>query len=389
MKYNFDEIIPREETRATKSYVTHVALNHPNCVNLWVADMDFPVCREINEALVQRAKHPIYGYTEKSEDVKEAIKGWFARRHDIHFTCDEVVLNTGVVYGYSAAIRILSDVNDEILIPIPAYAPFVRKAEANRRIPVFTQLKSAEENFALDFEDMEKKVTEKTKIFVLCNPHNPSGRVYTKEELIEIAAFCEKHHLMILSDEIHCDIIYKKFTTIMDVSEYAKNNTIALRSVAKSFNLAGLKMAAAVIKNPDLRESFIKESECVGNASINCFAFEAFRAAYNHADDWMDQCLAYMRNNIEWTRKTFADKFPKLHIADPDGTYFIWIDLESFHIKTDDIQQYFLEEADVYVTQGEFFGAPYKEYIRLNMATQFQNVKKGVESICRVLQSIG
>ena len=385
MKYNFNEIIAREETMATKSYVPHVTLNHPDCINLWVADMDFPVCKEISDALIKRAEHPIYGYTEKGEDIKEAIKGWFSRRHEIYFNTDEVVLNTGVIHGYSAAIRILSDINDEILVPIPAYAPFVRKIEANHRIPVFTKLKSVEENFVLDFEDMEKKITNKTKIFVLCNPHNPTGRIYSREELIEIANFCEKHHLTIISDEIHCDLVYKKFITIMDVSEYAKNNTIILRSIGKSFNLAGLKIAAAIIKNPVLREAFIKESECVGNTSINCFAIEAFKAAYNNADDWLDQCLNYMKNNIEWTRKTFIEKFPELNIVDPEGTYFIWINLEGFHINTDDIQRYFFEKANVYITQGAFFGEPYKDYIRLNMATPFENVKKGVESICDVL----
>ena len=270
MMYNFDNSYDRNPTFATKSYVPHVLFNHPDCSTLWVADMDFEVCKEVVDALKKRVNHPIFGYTEKTVELKDAVINWYKRRHGIHYNHDDIVFNTGVVHGYSAAIRIMSDIGDEVIVPVPAYGPFVRKVIANKRKLITTPLKSYHDDYWIDFEDLEKKITNKTKIFVLCNPHNPTGRVYTKEELLEISNFCEKHNLKIISDEIHCDILFNQpFTTVLDVSEYARNNTISLCSIGKTFNLAGLKMACAIIKNDKLRKEFQEESECVGNTSIN------------------------------------------------------------------------------------------------------------------------
>ena len=270
---------------------------------------------------------------------------------------------------------------------MPAYGPFVKKVNANKRRVLTTPLKPYQDNFKIDFDDLENKITNKTKIFVLCNPHNPTGRVYTKEELIEISDFCKKHQLKIISDEIHCDILFHhKFTSIVDVSEYARNNTIALCSIGKTFNLAGLKMGCAIIKNETLRKAFIEESECVGNTSINCLAEEAYKAAYNDGDEWLDQCLDYIEKNIDWTIEQFKTNFPEVHIYKPEGIYMLWVDLSMFHIECEDTQKYFFDNADTYVTQGAFFGNEYKNYIRLNMATQFSNVKKGVERIIQVLK---
>lgn len=387
MNYNFNKTYNRESTFATKSYIPHVMLSHPDCSTLWVADMDFEVCNEVVEALKERVNHPIFGYTEKTIELKDAVIQWYKRRHNIIYNYEDIVFNTGVVHGYSAAIRIMSNIDDEVIVPIPAYGPFVKKVIANKRRLITTSLKSSDDNYEIDFNDLENKISSKTKIFVLCNPHNPTGRVYTKEELIEISNFCEKHQLKIISDEIHCDILFNhKFTSIIEVSEYAKKNTIVLCSIGKTFNLAGLKMACAIIKDESLRKEFQEESECVGNTSINCLAEEAYKAAYNHGDEWLNQCLEYIEKNIDWTINQFNIHFPELHISKPEGIYMLWIDLSSFHIETDDMQRYFFENSNTYITQGEFFGKEYKNYIRLNMATQFSNVKKGVERIIQVLK---
>lgn len=389
MKYNFDQIIDRNSTYATKSYVPHIVLNHPDCSTLWVADMDFEVCKEVVEALKQRVNHPIFGYTEKTHELKDAVINWYKRRHHIIYDYDDIVLNTGVIHGYSAAIRILSNTDDEVIVPIPAYSPFLKKVLANHRKVITTKLKSANDGFAIDFNDLESKISEKTKIFVLCNPHNPTGKVYSKQELLEISKFCEKHQLRIISDEIHCDIIFhKQFYSIIDISEYAKQNSIVLCSIGKTFNLAGLKMGCAIIKNKEINKEFLLESECVGNTSINCLAEEAYKAAYNYGDEWLDQCLDYIEKNIDWTIQQFEIHFPKLDIQKPEGTYMVWIDLSSFNIDSDDIQKYFLENSNTYVTQGEFFGEEYKDYIRLNMATPKSNVQKGVESIIQTLKQL-
>ena len=387
MKYNFDQIYDRNSTFATKNYVPHVLLNHPDCATLWVADMDFEVCNEVVDALKKRVNHPIFGYTEKTVELKDAVINWYKRRHQITYDYDDLVFNTGVVHGYSAAIRILSDIDDEVIVPVPAYGPFVKKVNANKRRVLTTPLKPYQDNFKIDFDDLENRITNKTKIFVLCNPHNPTGRVYTKEELIEISNFCEKHQLKIISDEIHCDILFHhKFTSIVDVSEYARNNTIALCSIGKTFNLAGLKMGCAIIKNETLRKAFIEESECVGNTSINCLAEEAYKAAYNDGDEWLDQCLDYIEKNIDWTIEQFKIHFPEIHIFKPEGIYMLWVDLSMFHIECEDTQKYFFDNADTYVTQGAFFGNEYKNYVRLNMATQFSNVEKGVQRIIQTLK---
>ena len=386
MTYSFDTIIERDSTFATKTYVPHVEMGHPNSSNLWVADMDFAVCPAITEALVKRAEHPIYGYTEEPESIKDAFREWFEKRHDIHFTNEEVVLNTGVLPAYSCAIRIISEKDDEFIVFAPTYKPFVSKLMGNGRKPVFAPLKGWEDHFVFDFEAMEALVNEKTKAVVLCNPHNPTGRVYTTEELRELAAFAQKHNRMILSDEIHCDLAYKPFHTIMDINDYTRNHTISLYSIGKTFNLAGMKMAACVIKNPELREKFEKEAGVVGVLSLNTMGLVAFEAAYRNGSEWLDECKAYIRHNIEWTVETFRTNFPDLHFEAGEGTYLVWIDLGAFDLQTENIQKYLLEEADVFVSAGDFFGEAYKNYIRLNMATPFANVERGVNNIIRLLK---
>ena len=382
MKYNFDQVTDRSHTDATKWFVVQETLDIPDVTPLWIADMDFAVSDPIQAALKKRMECPAYGYTERGPIYAQVMADWFNRRYQYGADPEMMMMSTGVMYSVSAAIRLFSQEGDKILIPTPAYEPFVDKTLSNRRVPTLCPMHEEDGYYTLDFEDMEKKIDEQTKIFILCNPQNPTGRVYTKRELEQIAAFCEKHQLKIIADEIHADFIFDgQFTPIININDYTRQNTIACVSCTKSFNLAGLKISGVIIKNPELFKAFKAEAVNVGIASINIFALEAMKAAYQYSEDWMDQLLEYIKANQDYADDFFRTRLPMIKTRKPEGTYFFWLDMRNCGIAWDKLNQTCIEEGHVYLSEGKFFGEDYLGFERLNLASPRAQLQTGLEKL--------
>ena len=371
MKYNFDKKVCRESTHCTKWHVLHNDLDNKHAIPMWIADMDFPIANSIQKALTDRMKCPIYGYTVENINCKINLQSWNKKRYNYEFNTDDVTLISGVLPGLSAAIRIFSNENDKVMILLPSYQPFVKKTLANNREPIFSDMKIVDGTYLIDFDDLENKVSAQCKIFILCNPHNPTGRAFTIEELTQLALFCEKHQLKIISDEIHSDFIMdnNNYNNFININEYTKNNTISLVSTSKSFNLAGLKIAAAIIKNKQIQSKFIDESDKVGSTNVNLFAQCAFESAYGDEDseDWFNQLLSYVNENQNYCYEFIKTNLPNITHHKAEATYLLWLDFEKYSDKFVDLQEFILNEANVYVTPGISFGDQYKNFIRLNL----------------------
>lgn len=386
MKYNFDQIVDRSHTDATKWYTVQETLDVEDVTPLWIADMDFAVSDPIQQALIHRLECPAYGYTERGPIYAEVMADWFNRRYQYGADPSMMMMSTGVMYSVSAAIRLLSEAGDKILIPTPAYEPFVDKTLSNRRVPVLCPMKEDHGYYTLDFDQMESVLDEHTRIFILCNPQNPTGRVYTREELEQIAAFCEKHQLKIISDEIHADFVMDgKFIPILNINDYTRQNTVACVSCTKSFNLAGLKISGVVIKNPELFKQFKAEAANVGIASINIFALEAMKAAYQKSEDWMDQLLEYIRANRDYADEFFKTRLPMIKTRKPEGTYFFWLDMRECGIPWEEVNEACIREGHVYLSEGKFFGEAYVGFERLNLASPRAQLTKGLEGLEKMI----
>lgn len=383
MKYDFDKKISRRNTDATKW--TKIESN-PNSIPMWLADMDIPTHTSITEALVKRAKHPIYGYTDRGHIYNELIAKHFNERHNYKIKQDEIFMTTGVVYSMCGAIRILTKEKDKVIVHTPVYPPFKEVIEMNNRIVVESPMKIVNGKYTFDFDNLRKLVDKRTKMFMLCNPQNPTGRVFDKDELTKLSKFCEENNLYIVSDEIHADFIFddNKMMPILNTSKYARENSITCVSCSKSFNLAGLKVSAAIIPNEKLRKKFIDYSKISGIASVNIFALEALKAAYTKAEDWQKSLVRYLNENRDYALNYFSEKLPKLKILKPEGTYFLWIDFSEYGIA--DLNDKLFNEGKVLLNDGEKFGKQYKNYQRLNFACTREQLSRALDKIWKFVE---
>lgn len=369
MKYNFDELVNRENTNCVKWNVIGKKFGDEKAP-VWVADMDFPCPENVVKALNERTEHPIFGYTIDPETTQEHITSWFARRYNYVVPVEACVLTTGVLQSLSAALRLFAKAGDEVLIPAPTYKPFRSKTELNDMVPVFTPMVWRNDRYELDFEDMEAKITDKTKVFILCNPQNPSGRMFDKQEIEQIAAFCEKHNLKIISDEIHIDFQFDghKITPILNTNEYTKNNCISLVSIGKTFNMAGIKGSAAFVLNEEMRKAFVHEAEKSGISDLNMFAMTALNECFTEeSEEWLDQVLAYISENRNYVEKFLQENLPECVTYKPEGTYFYWLDLRNCGVDKNLVHEK-LQEAGAYCNPGNFFGEDYVGFERMNLA---------------------
>lgn len=384
----FDKIVDRSNTNSIKWTVPKLLTNEDDVVPMWVADMDFEVAPTIQKALEKRMENHVYGYTEASDEMFNNVIRWYKERHNYEFTRDDLVLTTGVVPSISLAIRLFSNEDDMVIIPTPAYQPFVNKTKINNRVPLFTKMVYKEGRYCIDFDDLEQKMNDSVKIFILCNPQNPTGTVFTKSEIGQIAEFCQKHNLKIISDEIHADFIFNNacLTPIIDYNEYTKDNTISLISVGKTFNIAGIKISCSIIKNPILRAEFKRQVEICGIDDINLFAYVAFESAYlKETGAWFDRQLAYIDANREFAVKFIEENLPMVKSYKPDGTYFLWLDFRGCNIPCSKVHEVLLKEAKVMFNRGTFFGEDYEGFERCNLGCPKSQVEKALNQIKNIV----
>lgn len=382
MKYDFDKVVPR---RGTNSYKWDL-VKQEDVIPLWVADMDFAVAPPIQEALRKRMEHPVFGYTLVPDSYYEAVINWFCRRHNWHIEKDWILYTSGVVPAVSCAIKAFTLPGEKVLLQTPAYNCFFSSIRNQGCEVLENELVREGDTYHIDFDDFERKCAdEKTTVFLLCNPHNPCGRVWTKEELQRMADICRKHHVKVISDEIHCEIIMPgcHFTPFALVDE---DNGVTLNSPSKNFNIAGLQIANVICKNDEWRRRIDRVINIYEVCDVNPFGVIALQAAYNECGDWIDEMNQYVWGNYQYLKRFVLDELPQIQVIRMEGTYLAWLDIMCYELSSDEATQQLLHEGRVFVSSGTLYGKKAGEgYLRLNLACPRETLKQGLVRLGRVL----
>ena len=370
MKYNFDELTERRCTGCVK---WDESPSH-EVIPLWVADMDFKAAPAILEAVKKRAEQGVFGYTYVEDDYYEAIISWFKRRHNWTIQREEILYTIGVVPAMSVAIKALTMPGEKVLILSPDYNCFFSSVRNNGCEVLETILKRVDDTFEVDWADFEAKCAdEKTTVFLLCNPHNPCGRVWTKAELERMNDICLKHHVKVVSDEIHCELIMPgyKFQPFAAVSEACRENSVILNSPSKSFNIAGLMTANIICSRPEWRRRLDRAININEVCDLNPFGPVALKAAYNESEDWIDELNQYLWGNYTVLRDFIGENLPDWKVCRLEGTYLPWVDISAMGITSQELCDRLLAEAKVWINPGTMYGPKSGEgYVRFNIATQ-------------------
>lgn len=375
--YDFDTAYNRKDTGSIK----WDEVTTPNMLPMWVADMDFVSAPEIVKALHERVDSPIYGYSNLRQSYFDSVVAWMKRRHQLEIKSDWITFTPGVVIALNLAVQSVSEPGDEILIASPVYGPFRSAIGATSRVLVETTLVNNNGYYRFDFEDLESKISPKTKAFILCSPHNPVGRVWNREELTRLAEICIKHNLYLIADEIHCDLVFQPHISAYNISEEIADRCILCTAPSKTFNLAGLHASNIIIKNNALRQKFVYLLDCLHVGGANAFVEAATTAAYNLSEDWLDELLVYIKGN----HKAFCDginsRVPKLKVLIPEGTYLAWLDCRGLNMTEDELNTFFKDKCSLLFNEGTFFGEAGTGFRRVNLACPRSYVEEAVSRI--------
>lgn len=377
MEYPFDELIERRGTGCVKWDETSDA----DIIPLWVADMDFAVAPAIQEAIRKRAAHPVFGYTYVQDDYYEAVISWFLRRHHWTIQREWILYTTGVVPAMSCAVKALTMPGEKVLILSPDYNCFFSSVRNNGCEVAESILRREGDSFVVDWNDFEAKcVDEKTTVFLLCNPHNPTGRVWTRKELERMRDICHQHHVRIVSDEIHCELIMPgyQFCPMGTVDPDA----IILNSPSKSFNIAGLMMANIICQDAATRRRINRAININEVCDVNPFAPIAVKAAYNESEEWIDELNQYLWQNYQTLDLFFSEELPQCKVCKLEGTYLVWIDVSALGIPVEQLCERLLNKGKVWVNPGTMYGTESgKGYIRINLACPRNRLIEGLKRI--------
>ncbi len=379
MKYNFDEVISRENTASIKWDVV-AEDNGVKALPYWIADLDFKAPIEVIEALKERIEHGIFGYTAYSKTLIPTVKNWISKRYDWNIEDEWISYTPGIVSAILYAIECFTKAGDSILVQTPAYPPFLQMPTDNNRKIIENNMILNNGKYEIDFKDFEEKA-KNAKLFLLSNPHNPSGRVFTKEELEKLGNICVKNNVLIIADEIHSDIIYKgyKHTPIASLSEEIKNITIACYSASKTFSLAGLATSIIVIPNKEIRDRF-NEYLSVRHISVNVLGKVALEAAYQYGEDYLSELMNYLESNRDFLIDYMNKYTPKIKPIKADGTYLIWLDCRELNLNDEELKKFF-KKAGVELNSGYTFGDAGKGFMRFNIGCPRETLVKGLERI--------
>lgn len=371
MKYNFDTVINRYNTNSLKYDCAKEWGVPEDVLPMWVADMDFQTAPEILEAMQACVAHGAFGYSVPKEEYYEIVANWFRTRFGWDAKGEWIVKTPGVVFAISMAVRALTEKGDAILIQQPVYYPFKSVIVDNERVCINNPLVLKEGRYEMDFADMEQKIVEnKVKMFILCSPHNPIGRVWTVEELTKVVEICKRHNIFIVSDEIHCDFVYPghEHTVLAKLTEDYLDHVIVCTAPSKSFNLAGLQLSHIFIPDETVREKFTREIHTIPYDESGTLALVAGRAAYEKGADWMDALKKYLWENVAYVREFLKDNLPKVKLVEPEGTYLVWLDFTAFDMTSEELEHKMLHEAKLWLDNGTMFGEGGAMFERVNIA---------------------
>lgn len=384
MVYNFDELIQR---RGTNSYKWDSATDD-EVLPMWVADMDFRTAPPVAEALKRRVEHGIFGYVRVPDSYYEAVTKWFNRRHNWRVDKDWIIYTTGVVPALSATIKALTNPGDKVIIQSPVYNCFYSSIRNNQCEIVFNSLIYDEGTYQIDFVDLERKAADpKAKVLLLCNPHNPAGRVWSKQELNQLGEICIRNNVWIIADEIHCELVYSgyTYTPFASISNEFLMHSITCTSPSKAFNLAGLQIANIIAADADIKAKIDKAININEVCDVNPFGVEALIAAYNEGEEWLDALKLYLWDNYNYLRTFFEQYMPELPITKLEGTYLVWVDCRVLNQTSEQIIDDLLVKEKVWLNEGSMYGEDGEGFIRINIACPKQRLIEGLHRLKRVL----
>ncbi|HSP21229.1 MAG TPA: MalY/PatB family protein [Planococcus sp. (in: firmicutes)] len=395
MNYNFDEFVNRRGTYSLKwdgaDIIKQFGITDrydEDTIPLFTADMDLPVPQPLIDALHKTVDHRIFGYSVFPDEYYQSIQHWFSKRHDWKIEKEEIVFSPGTVHALNVAVKAFTNPGDGVIIQRPVYPPFTSAVEGNDRKVVNNALIADDNNhYTVDFEDLENKAKqEDTTMFILCNPHNPTGRVFTEDELVKMADICRRHNVVIVADEIHGDLV-RKGQTFLPMAKVVEDssNIITLTAINKTFNVAGLHCTNAVITDEELRVKFSTE---MGFQLSSPFAIAALISVYNDGDEWLEQLTDYIDGTMQFTQEFLAEHMPKVKTYIPEGTYIMWLDFSGYGISAEEIHDRIYNKANVILEDGTMFGEEGELYQRICTPSPRPLIKEALERIAKEFEDI-
>lgn len=385
---DFDTVVDRKNTYSLK-YDFAKKRNMPeDLLPLWVADMDFKVSSYIQEAIIGQTEHGIFGYSEVNEEYFEVVSRWMKNHHDWQIDSDWLVMTPGIVYALAMTVCAFTDVGESVLIQQPVYYPFSEVITDNgRKLVSNTLVQNKSGRYEIDFEDFEEKiVTEKIKLFFLCNPHNPVGRVWSEEELRRLGDICYKHSVIVVSDEIHADFVFHgKHHVFANLKEEYKEISVVATSPSKTFNIAGLQVSNIFIPNPELRRKFKKQMNASGYSQLNVIGLVAAKAAYKHGDEWYEAMHKYVSENIDYTKRFIKERLPNIELSETEGTYLLWLDFRKLGLSERELDDLIIKKAKLWLDSGGIFGMAGKGFQRINVACPRKTLTEALNRLEKAL----
>lgn len=383
-------LVDRKNTNSLKWDALDVRYGDPDLISMWVADMEIKSPKEIIEALKNRCEHGVFGYSYASDEYYSALISWLKENHNFNIEKDWIRFSQGVVTAIYCFINIFTKINDSVLILTPVYYPFHNAVKDNNRKLITSDLINNNGYFTINYEDVEKKIIENdVKLFIQCSPHNPAGRVWKEDELRKMLEICKKHNVLVVSDEIHQDLVLKGNKHIpaatVDNCKYA-DNIITVNAASKTFNLAGLTHSNIIISNPKIRENFDLEFKKINQTEVNILGMLATQVGYEKGKEWLENLIDLIQDNYDYLRSELNKNIPDIIVTPLEGTYLAFLDLRKI-ISVNEVKNFIQDKARLAIDFGEWFGGSFKGFIRLNLATDPEIVKKAVSNIIEVYNS--
>lgn len=388
---DFDKVIDRRNTRCLKYDFAKRRGMPEDVLPLWVADMDFATSSYIEDALIERAKHGIFGYSEVQTPYFEILENWLKKHHNWDVQEKWLIKTPGVVFALAMAVKAYTEIDEGILIQAPVYYPFYEVIRDNGRKIVENELYLGDDNrYHIDFEDFEDKIiSEKVRLFILCSPHNPVGRVWTAEELVKLGDICVKHGVIVVSDEIHADFVFKgRHHVFASLKKEFENISITCTSPSKTFNLASMMMSNIFIPNHELKRKFRKELDAAGTSQLGIMGLVACEAAYSKGEEWYRSMIEYVRKNIEFTKEYIAENIPDVSMIDIEGTYLVWLDFHKTGLSAEELDRRIILNAKLWLDSGKIFGKCGEGFQRINVACPRSILKEALDRIKNILKGL-
>ncbi len=388
--YNFDKEINRKGTNSVKYDLLKTYFGREDVLSMWVADMDFETPDFVLEAIAQRLQHPVLGYSLRPKSFNKAVVEWMKTRHGWQVKPTEVSFSPGVVTGLFLAMKAFTKAGDKIVVQPPVYFPFFTTVKANEREIVYNQLHENQGHYTMDFKDLIAKLDNQTKMIFISNPHNPVGRAWKLKELEELVEICHAYNILIVSDEIHSDLVFSpnKHIPIASISAQAAKITLTLMAPSKTFNMAGLSTSMMIIQNPKLMRAYNRQMEATHLNQGNIFGTVGAEAAYNYGADWVDEMMTYLQGNIDFVMDFISRYLPEVKMIKPEATYLLWLNLKALQLSDDKLFDLFVNQAGIAINKGSIFGLGGSGYIRMNIAMPRKYVMEAMEKLKSALAGL-